>query len=537
MNEFVRGVLDSKLNLRISRRRFIQGAAGLATLTVLGRRWRRCARGRQARRRAQLLRLGRRERGANVAKEFLDQDNIKLQATFQVSAADDTLTRFNTGGRGTMDLLDAEQGLPARSSKPASSSSRRSTWPHPQRRRPVPGLQERALGDPGRQDLRRAAHLGRRALRLRPGEVGRHPRQVHRLRRPQVQGELVFMDDPVRQHLAVGEVARRRRSEPPDPGAARRGDRGDAEGKPNVVTIGARFGDMADILVRGDASMGIGGWAYQMMIAKEKGVELAVGLAGRGRHLLLVRRVRDRRRRAESRQRLCLHQLHDVGRSNAAMATELGSGCTDARRPSTFSTRSTALYLRHRPRAGGGILGTQIVFPPQDDGDIVGAPAWIEAWQAFKLLGRATGRRRLDGSAGCRASRARSGVLRRGGAALRSLAPATVFYASSSRSRCCPLRPQLLAPRATTLVPDFTLDNYAKIAASPLYRDAPPPDGRDRPRHRGDHRPDRVRPRLLMRFVFERAASSSCSSSSSRCSADTSSASTPGARSSARRGS
>jgi hypothetical protein len=34
---------------------------------------------------------------------------------------------------------------------------------------------------------------------------------------------------------------------------------------------------------------------------------------------------------------------------------------------------------------GGGILGTQIVVPPQEpDGDIVGAASWVEAWQTFK---------------------------------------------------------------------------------------------------------------------------------------------------------
>ena len=36
MKEFLRQILDSKLNQDVSRRRFIQGAAGLATLTVLG---------------------------------------------------------------------------------------------------------------------------------------------------------------------------------------------------------------------------------------------------------------------------------------------------------------------------------------------------------------------------------------------------------------------------------------------------------------------------------------------------------------------
>ena len=47
--------------------------------------------------------------------------------------------------------------------------------------------------------------------------------------------------------------------------------------KPNVVAFAATLGDQADILIRGDASMAIGGWAYQIMIAKDKGVTLASG--------------------------------------------------------------------------------------------------------------------------------------------------------------------------------------------------------------------------------------------------------------------
>ena len=36
MDDIVRSLLDSKLNAPISRRRVIQGAAGLASVTVLG---------------------------------------------------------------------------------------------------------------------------------------------------------------------------------------------------------------------------------------------------------------------------------------------------------------------------------------------------------------------------------------------------------------------------------------------------------------------------------------------------------------------
>jgi len=46
-----------------------------------------------------------------------------------------------------------------------------------------------------------------------------------------------------------------------------------------------------------------------------------------------------------------------------------------------------ALYDYDTVRAaGGGILGSQTVVPKQEaDGDIVGAAAWVEAWQAFKV--------------------------------------------------------------------------------------------------------------------------------------------------------
>ncbi|HTN98803.1 MAG TPA: hypothetical protein VL101_17635, partial [Nordella sp.] len=102
MKEFLRQFLDTKLNEDVSRRRFIQGAAGLASLTVLG----------ASSTAAEEKKLGGPlnflgwdgEHGGNVAKEFLAKNNIQMQASFQ-SAADEALTRFNTGGRGSMDIL------------------------------------------------------------------------------------------------------------------------------------------------------------------------------------------------------------------------------------------------------------------------------------------------------------------------------------------------------------------------------------------------------------------------------------------------
>ena len=69
------------------------------------------------------------------------------------------------------------------------------------------------------------------------------------------------------------------------------------------------------------------------------------------------------------------------------IATELGSGCTIEAAFPLMDAALTAIYPYDVVRKpDGGILNTQIVFPPQEaDGDIVPASAWIEAWQGFKL--------------------------------------------------------------------------------------------------------------------------------------------------------
>ena len=79
MDEVVRRLLDSKLNAPISRRRLVQGAAGLASVTVLG------AAGvpavADAKLGGALNFLGYDgEQGGTVGKKFLDTNGIKLIA-------------------------------------------------------------------------------------------------------------------------------------------------------------------------------------------------------------------------------------------------------------------------------------------------------------------------------------------------------------------------------------------------------------------------------------------------------------------------
>ena len=94
---------------------------------------------------------------------------------------------------------------------------------------------------------------------------------------PKYKGELVFLDDP------FGNIWLWAKSiGVPDPSKLTKAQLDETmkallKVKPNIVTMGASLGDMADIMIRGDASMGLGGWAYQTIIAKQKGTTLVVG--------------------------------------------------------------------------------------------------------------------------------------------------------------------------------------------------------------------------------------------------------------------
>ena len=58
--------------------------------------------------------------------------------------------------------------------------------------------------------------------------------------------------------------------------------------KPYIVTIGATFGDVVDLLIRGDATIALDGWSAFLVWAQEKDVELALRESLCGRVVPLV---------------------------------------------------------------------------------------------------------------------------------------------------------------------------------------------------------------------------------------------------------
>jgi len=273
VNEFVKGLLDSKLNADLSRRRFIQGATGLATLTVLGSPLDAFA----ADVGGELNYFGwDGENGANVAKDFLAKNKIQMQASFQVSG-DEALTRFNTGGRGTLDILTPNKDF----QRAILAAGTELFQPLDMSRIPnaaglFPAFKNASWLIKDGKTYAVPLIWGDEPCVYNPKKWDGVPAKYTDFADPKYKGEIVFMDDPFgniwlfAKSVGVADPSRLT--------AAQLQQAVDAmlKVKPNIVTIGASFADMADVMVRGDASIGVCGWAYQTLIAKDKGVELKV---------------------------------------------------------------------------------------------------------------------------------------------------------------------------------------------------------------------------------------------------------------------
>lgn len=385
MNDVLKHFLDSKLNARMDRRRLLQGAAGLATLTVLG----------APEASAEDKKLGGPlnflgwdgEHGGNVAKEFLAKNNIQMQASFQ-SAADEALTRFNTGGRGSMDILTPNKDF----QRAILGSNTELFQPLDLARIPsAEGLFPAFKGAPWLTRDGKTYGIpmiwGDEPCVYNPAKWDKMPEKYTDFADPKYKGELVLLDDPFGNiwlfatSLGFKEPSRLTQAQLDQTVEAM------LKVKPNVVTIGASHGDMADVMVRGDASLGIGGWAYQTLIAKDKGVKLVVGSPTTDGTFFWSDAYALAVDAPNLDNAYAFINFITEPQSNAALAKELGSGCTVEKAFDILDPSVKDLYPYDNVRQpGGGILGTQIVVPPQKaEGDVVGAPAWVEAWQKFKV--------------------------------------------------------------------------------------------------------------------------------------------------------
>lgn len=386
MNKLVKNLLTSRLKTDASRRRFLQGAAGLATVSILGATLPGAV--------AQAKELGGPlnffgydgEQGQNVAKAFLEKNNIQLNASF-AGAADETLTRFKTGGRGSMDILTMNKDF----QRSVIDSKTELFQALDMNRIPnaaglFPAFKDAPWLNRDGNTYGVPMIWGDEPCVYNPAKWNELPQKYTGFADPKYKGELVLLDDPFgniwlfAKSLGIKDPSRLTAAELEKSVAAMLAI------KPNVVTIGASLGDMADVLIRGDASIGLGGWAYQTIIAKEKGVTLAVGTPADDGTFFWSDSYALAIDAPNAGNAYAYIDFITSAESNAALATELGSGATVEKAFDLMTPAARGLYdYSHVRQPGGGILGTQTVVPPQTaDGDIVAASAWVEAWQTFK---------------------------------------------------------------------------------------------------------------------------------------------------------
>ena len=384
MNEVTRSLLDRRLNADVSRRTFLAGAAGLATVSVLG--------GTSA------LAAGKLggtlnffgydgEQGQNVAKDWLAKNGIQMNASF-AGAADETLTRFNTGGRGSMDILTMNkdfQGSIIDSKTLLFQELDMSRIPN------AAGLFPAFKDAPWlhRDDKTYGIPIiwGDEPCVYNPAKWDAMPAKYTDFADPKYKGELVLLDDPFGNIWLIAKslgVAQPHRLTQEQLDAALKAL---LALKPNVVTIGASLGDMADVLIRGDASIGLGGWAYQVIIAKQKGVTLTTGSPADDGTFFWSDAFAIAVDAPDLDNAYAYVDFMTSAETNGKLAAELGSGATVEKALDYMDPADRDLYNYDPVRQpGGGILGTQTVVPAQTaDGDIVAASAWVEAWQTFKV--------------------------------------------------------------------------------------------------------------------------------------------------------
>ena len=396
MDDRVRSLLMHKLNADVTRRQFLHGAAGMVAVTVLGSGAVNAAGRRPTARTPRTSQaLGgtlnfigyEGEEAPNVSKEWLAQNNIVMQPSY-LGAADEALTKFQTGGRGQMDIVSANKDF-QRSLLDANVE-----FMMPLDMTQIPnaaGLWPAFLVAPWvvRDGKQYTVPIiwGDEPCIYDPSKWDGPPPKYTDFADPKWAGALVFLDDPFGNIWLYG-----RSLGYEDPSQITQAQLDDVVQalitvKPNIVGFGSSLGDMVDYIVRGDASMGIGGWAGQITIAKEKGVDLVVASPAVDGTFYWC----DSYSIALDAPNLenaygFINYMMDP-EPNSKIATELGSACTIEAAFDLLDPDVQAMFPYDVVRdPSGGVLNTQIVVPPQEaNGDIVGAAAWSKAWEQFKL--------------------------------------------------------------------------------------------------------------------------------------------------------
>lgn len=395
MSDLLDELRKAKLDAPVSRRYILNGILGVSAVAAFGPLLAACATSKSSTEAAPAIKLGGElnyigysgEDAAGVAKDFLTKNGIKMNPTF-IASADEPLTKFKTGGRGQLDIIsdnkDFQRAVLA-SGEELYQALDLARIPNAAGLFPAFAKAEWLTKDGNVYGI--PLIWGDEPCVYNPAKWSEMPAKYTDFADSKYKGELVMVDDPIAntwlwaKSMGIADPSRLTQAQL------------DAtikeilKTKPNVVTFSASLGDQADVLVRGDASIAIGGWSYQVVLAEKKGVKLkAASPATDGTYYWSdAYGIAVDAPNVDNAYAFIDYMMSPE--ANAAIATELGSGATIAAAVDKLDANTKGLYdYSIVAQKGGGVLGTQVVVPPiNDDGDIVGMPKWVKAWTAFKL--------------------------------------------------------------------------------------------------------------------------------------------------------
>jgi spermidine/putrescine-binding protein len=326
------------------------------------------------------------EDAKDVAKSFFQQNNIKMNPTF-IADAFEPLTKFNTGGRGQLDIISDNKDF----QRAILAAGVELFQPLDLSRIPnaaglFPAFQQAPWLTKDGQMYGIPLIWGDEPCIYNPKKWDGVPAKYTDFAAAKYKGELVLVDDPIAntwlfaQSLGMPQPNRLTQAQLDQTMTAMKAI------KPNVVTFSATLGDQADVLIRGDASMGIGGWAYQVVLAQQKGVTLVTASPATDGTYYWSDAYAIAVGAPNVDNAYAFMNFMMAPENNSAIAIGLGSGATIAKAVDQMDAATKALYHYDLVAQPGGILATQVVSPPQnDDGDVVGVAKWQKAWQDYKL--------------------------------------------------------------------------------------------------------------------------------------------------------
>lgn len=332
------------------------------------------------------------EDALDIAKPFLDSNNIKMQSTY-LADSNEALTKFQTGGRGQMDMMANNHNVMR---KVLTA---------------VPAIEFMAPLDMDR--LPNAAGLfaalkqapwvakdgntysiplvwGDEPIVYDPKKWQSMPPKYTDFADPKYKGEIVLLDNG---NSNIWLFSKSLGFGAPTPNMITQDQLDQVVAamlkvKPNVVTIAKSLGDQADVMVRGDASIGLAGWAYQLTIAAKKGVTLASASPSVDGTYYWCDSYAIFPDAPNADNAYAFINYMSSPESSAAIADALGSGACIQGAFDIMDATHKGMYPYDVVReydASSPLYTTSTAPPEADQGDIVGSAKWVEAWQKYKL--------------------------------------------------------------------------------------------------------------------------------------------------------